>query len=79
MIFRETIIIFLQKTSKMYCFMCWKYSVNRTDKNLQVDGRSQIRNKQTGSFFRARSALKKMRKPDVIETAVEREQNSSSL
>lgn len=53
--------------------------MNRTDKNLQVDGRSQIRNKQTGSFFRARSALKKMRKADVIETAVEREQNSSSL
>ena len=59
--------------------MCWKYSVNRTDKNLQVDERSQIRNKQTGSLFRARTALKKMRKADVIETAVEREQNSSSL
>lgn len=53
--------------------------MNRTDKNLQVDERSQIRNKQTGSLFRARTALKKMRKADVIETAVEREQNSSSL
>ena len=59
--------------------MCWKYSVNRTDKNLQVDERRQIRNKQTGSFFRARTALKKMRKAVVIETVVEREQNSSSL